>query len=298
MLKTEFANLADFDRTSMDNRAFFVNLYQLMEKIQPNSSKCTHYLPKPPPLTQLPLLPPVLFTHCLCLLEQCAGNEDLRKDMVERFKYQTVLATYVNKINERKTIRRILRLLNELTYGIQITWSEPYLTTLVHRLFEIIGYREEANESAALALSVLVNLAYKNPPVIEIFYSTINTQFLKSIQSLGVLTNKMYYILGQNSPKDLLASVHLYFKEIDRTHRSQSVSDLGRTVDFALDVFRRENEFMRTNKGLINEHLDTLLEGLGALDSQKTAAAGVELRCLAKILEFFFGLIELGEILF
>ena len=39
MLKTEFANLSDFDRTSMDNRAFFVNLFQLMEKIQANSSE-------------------------------------------------------------------------------------------------------------------------------------------------------------------------------------------------------------------------------------------------------------------
>lgn len=39
MLKTEFSNLNDFDRSSMDNRAFFVNLYQLMEKIQPNSSE-------------------------------------------------------------------------------------------------------------------------------------------------------------------------------------------------------------------------------------------------------------------
>lgn len=39
MLKTELSNLSDFDRTSMDNRAFFVNLFQLMERIQPASSK-------------------------------------------------------------------------------------------------------------------------------------------------------------------------------------------------------------------------------------------------------------------
>lgn len=273
MLKTEFSNLIDFDRTSMDNRAFFVNLYQLMEKIQPSS---------------------MLFTHCLSLLELCSAKDDLRQDMVEKYKFQVVLGLHLNKINDRKSIRRILKLLNELTYGIVITWSEPYLTTLVNRLFEIIGYRDEATESGAMSLSVLVNLAYKNPPVIEIFYSTINTEFLKSIQSFGVLTNKMYYILGQNSPKDLLASVHLYFKEIDRTHRTQQVSEIGRTVDFALDVFRRENEFMKTNKGLINEHLDTLLEALGAVEGQG-GVTQEQLKCMAKILEFFYVLIELGE---
>lgn len=235
----------------------------------------------------------MLFNHCLCLLEQCASQEELRQDMVERYKYQTVLAMHLNKINDRKSIKRLLKLLNELTYGIQITWSEPYLTGLVHRLFEIIAYREEANESAALALSVLVNLAYKNAPVIEVFYSSINTDFLKSIQSFGVLTNKMYYILGQNSPTDLLASVHLYFKEIDRTRRAQEVSEIGRTVDFALDVFRRENEFMRGHKTLINEHLDTLLGQLGSADGQTVTPD--QLRCMAKILEFFFVLIELGE---
>ena len=238
----------------------------------------------------------MLFTHCLCLLEQCTSHEDLRTDLVERYKFQTVLAMYLNKNNDRKTIRRILRLLNELTYGIQITWSEPYLNSLVHRLFEIIGYKDEANESASLALSVLVNLAYKNPPVIELFYTMINTEFLKSIQSFGVLTNKMYYLLGQNSPKDLLASVHLYFKEIDRTQKAQLASEIGRTVDFALDVFRREIEFMRTNKQLINEHLDTLLGSLGNMDSQGGGGAALgpdQTRCMAKILEFFYVLIEL-----
>lgn len=67
-----------------------------------------------------------------------------------------------------------------------------------------------------LALSVLVNLAYKNPPVIEILFTSVNTEFLKNIQSYGILTNKMYYILGQNSPKDLLASIKLYFLEISK----------------------------------------------------------------------------------
>lgn len=70
-----------------------------------------------------------------------------------------------------------------------------------------------------LALSVLVNLSYKNPPVVEIFFTSINTEFLKNIQSYGVLTNKMYYILGQNSPRDLIGSIKLYFLEIDKARR-------------------------------------------------------------------------------
>lgn len=237
----------------------------------------------------------MLFTHCLSLLELCVVHEELRQDLLERYKFQTVLAMYLNKNNDRKIIKRLLRLLNDLTYNIQITWSEPYLAPLVHRLFDLIGYREEASESAHLALSVLVNLAYKNPPTTEIFYSTINIEFLKSIQSFGVLTNQMYYILGQHSPKDLLGSVHLYFKEIDRCLKLHLVGDIGRTVDFALDVFRQENEFMRSHKGLINEQLDTLLEAVGVGDSQGGQTNGEHLRCLAKVLEFLYHLIELGE---
>lgn len=271
MLKTELSNVAEFDRTSMDNRAFFVNLYQLMEKIQPCS---------------------MLFTHCLCLLEQCVVHEDIRKDMVERYKYQTILGAYLRKQTDRKNVLRILNLLNELTYGIQITWSEPYLNSLIDRLFEMISFREEVTETGRLALSVLVNLAYKNTPVIEIFYTTINTDFLKKIQPFGVLTNKMYYLLGQNRPADLLASVHLYFQEIDRTLRTEKVSDIGRTVDFALDVFKRETEFMRGHKSLINEHLDKLLQTLEGIGSQMNKD---QLKCLAKILQFLCVLIELGE---
>lgn len=235
----------------------------------------------------------MLFSHCLGILELCSGNEEIRVDLVDRYKFPTVLASYLEKINDRKTIKKILSLLNELTYAIQITWSEPYLAGLVQRLFEIISYKEEAKESAALALSVLVNLAYKNPPVIEIFFSTINTEFLKNIQSFGVLTNKMYYILGQNSQKDLLASIKLYFKEIERlkAQKSPNSADLGRTIDFALDVFRKENEFMRTNKSFINSNLEELLESNGSPDGFSSD----ELKCMPKILEFLYVLIELGE---
>lgn len=238
----------------------------------------------------------MLFSHCLSILEQCSGCDEIRLDLVDRYKFPTVLAAYLERINDRKTTKKILTLLNDLTYGIKITWSEPYLSGLVQRLVEIISYKEEAKESASLSLSVLVNLAYKNPPVIEIFFSIINTEFLKNIQSFGVLTNKMYYILGQNSHKDLLASIKLYFMEIHRlkSQKSPNIADLERTIDFAMDVFRKESAFMQTNKSFINSNLEELLQSNGSPDGFSTD----ELKCMPKILDFLYVLIELGEFAF
>lgn len=60
---------------------------------------------------------------------------------------------------------RVLKLLQELTYGIKISWQEAHLPYLISTLTQwVVQSKEE--EIIALSLGVLVNLCYKNLPAV------------------------------------------------------------------------------------------------------------------------------------
>lgn len=70
----------------------------------------------------------------------------------------------------------------ELTYGVQITWQEGHLQYLISAL---INYISDDSELTSVALGVLVNLCYKNPPAVYTLMRCVDKRnFLRTILKL------------------------------------------------------------------------------------------------------------------
>lgn len=80
--------------------------------------------------------------------------------------------------------------MQELTYGIKITWQEPHLAVLMNQLLEWVRSKNE--QLASLSLSVLVNICYKNLPSTYILTRLVDTKvFIDSLVKLQSSSNAM-----------------------------------------------------------------------------------------------------------
>lgn len=149
---------------------------------------------------------------------------------------------------------RALKLLQQLTYGIKISWQEAHLPHLISTLSQwVIQSSEE--EVIMLALSVLVNLCYKNLPAVYVLMRSVNTKtFLQSVvktrgQNINIRVQccKLLIIL-EHANSDILDSYILdvatvTFANIIPTLKNQDSLLLRHIVDFFDDI--RQNERFR-----------------------------------------------------
>lgn len=54
----------------------------------------------------------------------------------EKFKYLPVLTRVLAKLDSRSKIEKVLNLIQGLTYGIKLTWDEPYVGQLIEELMK------------------------------------------------------------------------------------------------------------------------------------------------------------------
>ena len=148
-----------------------------------------------------------------------------------------------------------MKLLQELTYGIKISWQEAHLPYLITTLSQWVTQSSE-EEVITLSLGVLVNLCYKNLPVVYVLMCSVNTKtFLQSVVrtrgqniSIRVQCCKLLIIL-EHSNSDIIDSYILdvaavTFTNIIPTLKNQDVLLLRHIVDFFDDI--RQNERFRT----------------------------------------------------
>ncbi len=149
---------------------------------------------------------------------------------------------------------RALKLLQELTYGIKITWQEAHLPHLISTLSKWITESSE-EEVISLSLGVLVNLCYKNLPAVYVLMKSVNTKtFLQSVLkttgeniNIRVQCCKLLIIL-EPSNSDILDSYILdvakvTFTNIMSTLKNEDNLLLRHIVDFFDDI--RENDHFR-----------------------------------------------------
>lgn len=124
------------------------------------------------------------------VLERACMNPEARQSLIHTYRFIPVLSKLLlNAVVKDKRIR-ILSLMQELTYGIKITWQEPHLAILMNQLLEWI--KSENEQLASLSLSVLVNICYKNLPSTYILTRLVDTTvFIKSLVRLQRASNAM-----------------------------------------------------------------------------------------------------------
>jgi len=192
---------------------------------------------------------------CVGLVQHCSLNLEARQAIVESFCFVPLLGVLIRRTRRVERVHRLLVLLQDLTYGIHIAWEEPYLAALIEHLVGIVlgtsdgasasnggsSVRDDDDDShALLALSVLVNLCYKNFAVLFLFLRSVNiSSFCRAIQTYGLLAYKMLIILSEDvyafELQELFTFLGMSFAGIEDCLKHWNVAQLRHIVDFLLD---------------------------------------------------------------
>ncbi|KAJ8680087.1 hypothetical protein QAD02_015874 [Eretmocerus hayati] len=189
------------------------------------------------------------------VLQAACKSAAARHALIHTFKFAPILTKLLeaNLTSEKKV--RALKLLQELTYGIKISWQEAHLPYLISTLSQWVTQSNE-EEVITLSLGVLVNLCYKNLPAVYVLMRTVNTKtFLQSVvrtrqhnTSIRVQCCKLLIILEQTNT-DILDSniidvVDVTFSNIIPSLKKEDILLLRHIVDFFDDI--RQNERFKT----------------------------------------------------
>ncbi|KAH8290072.1 hypothetical protein KR044_007030, partial [Drosophila immigrans] len=188
---------------------------------------------------------------CVALLQHCSRNLEARADIVQKYCFVPLLSYLLQRTERPERCQRLLLLLQDLTYGIRIGWEEPYLVVLLEQLVDVVHsveHDEDAanasdvdNAHAQLALSILVNLCYKNFVVLFLFLRSVNiSSFSRRIQHYGLLAYKMLIILSEDvhclEPRELHTFLRTAFAGMEDCLKQWHVPQLRHIVDFLLDA--------------------------------------------------------------
>lgn len=146
---------------------------------------------------------------------------------------------------------QVLKLLQELTYGIKILWQEVHLPYLISTLTQWVAQSKE-EEIIALSLGVLVNLCYKNLPAVYTLMRTVDTKaFIRTLLKLqdhgniSVQCCKLLIILEPTntniSEKYVMDFVSLTFTNLRTAMKRKDILLLRHIVDFFNDVGQNEH---------------------------------------------------------
>lgn len=151
-----------FDPSSSEAAEFYVVLHELMSRLESRSG---------------------LIWCAIGVLQQACRNPVARTALTHTYKFTPILAKLLGANLMLEKQQRILELLQQLTYGVKITWQEAHLSHLIKILTQWIVGAESA--LVDLSLGVLVNLCYKNLPAVYTLMRTVDQkQFLRSVFKL------------------------------------------------------------------------------------------------------------------
>ncbi|XP_034473673.1 uncharacterized protein LOC117781058 [Drosophila innubila] len=186
---------------------------------------------------------------CVSLLQHCSRNLDARLDIVQKYCFVPLLSNLLKRTTRPERVQRLLLLLQDLSYGIRISWEEPYLVVLLEHLVDLVHSVEECDANstdvdsshARLALSILINLCYKNFVVLFLFLRSVNiSHFSRRIQNYGLLAYKMLIILTEDvhalEQRELHTFLRTAFAGIEDCLKQWHVPQLRHIVDILLDA--------------------------------------------------------------
>uniref|UniRef100_A0A1B0GCH4 Uncharacterized protein n=1 Tax=Glossina morsitans morsitans TaxID=37546 RepID=A0A1B0GCH4_GLOMM len=179
---------------------------------------------------------------CVAVLQHCSRNLEAHKAIAEEYRFLPLLTFILKNTQTSDKLQRVLLLIQDLSFGIRISWEEPYLVVLLGQLVQIVYQASEKGEDvqAQLALSILINICYKNFVVLFLFLRSVNiSNFSKCIKNYGMLASKMCIILSDDICVPDQNELHLFlrssFKTIGECIKSWNVPHLRHIVDFLKD---------------------------------------------------------------
>ncbi|XP_003702606.2 protein CIP2A [Megachile rotundata] len=224
-------DLSIFDPGTSIAAEFYVSLHELMNSL---ASRTT------------------LIWSAVDVLQNACRNASARQALIHTYKFAPILARLLeaNLTSEKRV--RVLKLLQELTYGIKISWQEAHLPYLISILTQWVTQSKE-EDIIALSLGVLVNLCYKNLPAVYTLMRTIDTKaFIRTLLKLqhcsvntSVQCCKLLIILEHTntniSEKYILDFAAVTFSSLVTAMKQKDVLLLRHIIDFFQDVGHNEH---------------------------------------------------------
>ena len=268
-------DLSIFDPGTSIAAEFYVSLHELMNTL---ASRTT------------------LIWSAVDVLQNACRNAAARQALIHTYKFAPILARLLEaNLTSEKRIR-VLKLLQELTYGIKVSWQEAHLPYLISILTQWVTQSKE-EDIIALSLGVLVNLCYKNLPAVYTLMRTIDTKaFVRTLLKLqhcsvntSVQCSKLLIILEHTNPniseKYILDFASLTFSSLITAMRQKDVLLLRHIIDFFDDVGQ-------------NEHSHSVLltypnYGRDVENVLATLEDNADPECVALMMEFLSSLVKL-----
>lgn len=264
-----------FDPGTSIAAEFYVSLHELMNSL---ASRTT------------------LIWSTVDVLQNACRNAAARQALIHTYKFAPILARLLEaNLTSEKRIR-VLKLLQELTYGIKISWQEAHLPYLISILTQWVTQSKEEN-IIALSLGVLVNLCYKNLPAVYVLMRTIDTKaFIRTLLKLqhcnvntSVQCCKLLIILEHTntniSEKYILDFAAVTFSSLITAMKQKDVLLLKHIIDFFDDVGQNEHSHAVL---LTYSHYDRDVENVLA-----TLEDNADPECVALMMEFLSSLVKL-----
>lgn len=278
-------DLSIFDPHTNIASEFFVSLYELMSKIEPRSQ----------------------FTwHCVDVLSNACRNSAARLALIHTYQFLPSLSRILgDQITNEKKIR-LLKLMQDLTCGIKISWQIPHLPHLIVTLAKWVENQDE--EIVALSLGVLVNLCYKNLPAIYTLTSNVNIKKLMRtcLTMKGAIVEahacKLLIIcdlMDEIGPaKNMLKLVNITFTSIKKAFESRDHVLLRQLVEFYIDVKKQNpdeqnEELAEIYEREVKDLLEVLQRTVASASTEEGQGDIYNLgECIALLFQFIHHLVE------
>lgn len=213
-----------FDPINTETCLFFINLYELIEQIDAQSS--------------------LLWSAIAAL--QTAIDSTLAKEVNEKFKFVPILVRLLHDVTGRHKVLKVLTILQKLTYMLDLAWNEVYLKNLCKALLKHLASEDE--EVVHLTASVLVNVCFKNSPATHCLLKECSAdEILGKIGKHTVLRFKMQYILRESRKfkfgLEFSAFVEYVAEEIKRALLKWNSDLMQHIFDFFYDLERNHPQY-------------------------------------------------------
>ncbi|CAH1968382.1 unnamed protein product [Acanthoscelides obtectus] len=263
---------------------FYVSLYELLSKLESHSQ---------------------MIWDCVDVLSNAIRNCAAREALINTYQFGPLLARFLG--DELTTMKKktLLKLMQELTCGIKLTWQIPNLQYLITTLTKWIEDKEQDQEIVCLSLGVLVNLCYKNLPAIYTFSRSVDSKkFLRFCLPLKgplveVYVCKLMIIIdsSQNEihKKTLLKLIEPTFISIVEALNKNDPAMLRLVIDFFIDVISNDNitifQEYKNYVQQIDKFLKIMIEKTSSSDTEVTPPKEHDPGCIMLILKLIYTII-------
>ncbi|KAK9887752.1 hypothetical protein WA026_000067 [Henosepilachna vigintioctopunctata] len=278
-------DLSIFDPHTNIASEFYVSLRDLMTKMEGRSS---------------------FAWYCVDVLSNACRNSSARLALIHTYQFIPSLARMLgDQISKEKKIR-LLKLMQDLTCGIKISWQIPHLPHLMTTLGKWVESSDE--EIVALSLGVLVNLCYKN--LSAIYTLTSNVDMKRLIRTCLTMKGPILeahacklliicdHINEVGPATNLLKLVNITFSSMKCAFNDRDHILLRQLVEFYIDVKKQNpcgengdiNEIFESEVAELLKTLDRSVAMTASEDGQGDACNLAE--CVALVFQFLHHLIE------